>query len=528
MSSIQRKTDNRIPRYHDELNDDVFTFSGVEDLVPYLEKQNNQWQEKHYPGNGADGYIVKRYRPRLEGVFSRIEKIHHQQHGTYWKVTTRDNIATIYGRSSGARIADPEYPAHVFQWLPEFSYDDKGNWIKYYYKNENSENVPDELYEKNRKSRIVPYKNLYLKRICYGNRIAYYTNSSRSYDPQPPENSEYLFELVMDYGEHDLITPNPQEQDQWDYRPDAFSSYRPGFEIRTNRLCQRVLMFHHFQNEKQFVSTPEEEDFGQNYLVRSLDLQYEPSSINGSGQTEVTYLSAVVEAGYIRKPGGDYSRKALPAMQFSYQRLNWNNAIKVVRKQAIEKAPVGLTNNYQWVDLYGEGISGILTEQQQNWHYNSNLGDIDETGEVTFTAAYQAIQKPSFSGLSNGNISIQDLAANGEKQVVVHHPEIKGYIAISSDSSQENNHYRPFNTFKHQININLRDPNTRLIDLSGDGQTDIVVTEENAFLWYAADGKNGHLAAETTAKSLDEEIGPAIVFADQQETIFLLIWLGMV
>ena len=27
---------------------------------------------------------------------------------------------------------------------------------------------------------------------------------------------------------------------------DPFSSYRSGFEVRTYRLCQRVLMFHHF------------------------------------------------------------------------------------------------------------------------------------------------------------------------------------------------------------------------------------------------------------------------------------------
>ncbi len=50
-------------------------------------------------------------------------------------------------------------------------------------------------------------------------------------------------------------------------------------------------------------------------------------------------------------------------MEFTYQKLNWNKTIKTVSKESIINAPVGLTNNYQWVDLYGEGISGILTEQ---------------------------------------------------------------------------------------------------------------------------------------------------------------------
>ena len=35
----------------------------------------------------------------------------------------------------------------------------------------------------------------------------------------------------------------------WPVRNDPFSSYRAGFEVRTYRLCQRVLMFHHFPDE---------------------------------------------------------------------------------------------------------------------------------------------------------------------------------------------------------------------------------------------------------------------------------------
>ncbi|MEJ7711923.1 MAG: SpvB/TcaC N-terminal domain-containing protein [Pyrinomonadaceae bacterium] len=40
--------------------------------------------------------------------------------------------------------------------------------------------------------------------------------------------------------------PTIEEIHPWLCRPDAFSTYRAGFEIRTSRLCRRVLMFHHF------------------------------------------------------------------------------------------------------------------------------------------------------------------------------------------------------------------------------------------------------------------------------------------
>ena len=49
--------------------------------------------------------------------------------------------------------------------------------------------------------------------------------------------------MAFDYGDHeeDSATPTPGI---WPARADAFSSYRAGFEIRTYRLCRRVLLYH--------------------------------------------------------------------------------------------------------------------------------------------------------------------------------------------------------------------------------------------------------------------------------------------
>ncbi|MEL6721059.1 MAG: SpvB/TcaC N-terminal domain-containing protein, partial [Bacteroidota bacterium] len=397
--SIQRRTDRQLPRYRDGLEEDVFLFSGAEDLVPYLEKNTqDEWVEKL---TVVGAYKIKRYRPRVEGGFARIEKITHPNHGIYWKVTTRENIATIFGRSPATRIADPKVAEKIFQWLPEFSYDDKGNWIQYEYKTEDLKNVPNLLHEKNRLKGIASFTNQYLKRIRYGNQKAYYADPNLAYDPQNPTDESHFFEVIFDYGEHSNAQFPHLANEDWQYRSDAFSNYRSGFEIRTQRLCQRVLMFHHFKAEKQFVGTNEEEAFGENYLVRSLDFNYQPSSINQSGQAEVTYLQSITQSGYIRKPDGSYSKKSLPPMEFEYEQLNWNTEVKTVSPENIINAPVGLTNNYQWIDLYNEGISGILTEQGEAWYYKSNLGDTDEDGEVAFSVAKAVIPKPSLTGLSN-------------------------------------------------------------------------------------------------------------------------------
>jgi len=518
LPSIQRKTDRHIPKYTD---DDVFIFSGVEDLVPYLEKsKNGNWIKKE---KELEDYTVKRYRPRIEGGFARIERIDHKKKGTYWRVTTRENVTTIFGRSDTTRMSNPEDKTQIYQWLPELSYDDKGNCMWYTYKAENLETIPNELYEQNRINKIAKFTNQYLKSVTYGNKTPYYAvrkgKNDDPYDPRKP-NTEYLFELILDYGAHNNPTVPHEENGYWGYRKDPFSSYRSGFEIRTNRLCNRVLMFHHFEDEIQFKGTLDEETFGKGYLVKSLDLDYKPSSINQSEQSEVTYLNAITQKGYIRK-SDTYFEQALPPIEFTYQELQWNTKIKNVDQESMINTPIGLTNNYQWIDLYGEGLSGILTEQGEGWYYKRNNGDYREDGNANFEHAKTIFPKPSFSGLSNGTLSIQDIAGNGQKQLVVQHGSIQGFYELTEDEN-----WKPFQTFPEQLTISLQDPNVRLLDLTGDGLPDIVLTEENAFSWYKNKGKQGNAPANKTLKSYNENLGPAIVFADQTQSIFLADFSG--
>lgn len=514
---IQRKTDKKLPRYRDGSEEDIFTFSGAEDLVSYLNEETLQYVEIE-----ENGQIIHQYRPRIEGDFARIERITQEENnGVYWKVTSADNITTIFGISQNAQLYDPEDENKIFAWLAEFSYDNKGNWIRYTYKPEDLISVPDTISERNRHSGLATFTNRYLKRVTYGNRQAWYPDNP--YNPSLPDpDAESFFELVMDYGEHknpviEEDTPAYEEIRPWEVRSDAFSSYRSGFEIRTYRLCQGILMFHHFEEERQFIGTPEETNFGREYLVNSMDLSYEPSAINDSGQAEVTYLSSIIQSGYIRRGDGTYSKRSLPAMEFDYQQLQWNTSVSVVDTENSVHAPIGLMNNYQWVDFYGEGLSGILSEQAENWYYKSNLGNQNEDGKVTFTEAKLIAPKPSLHGL-NGILSLQDLEANAAKQIVVNAPGVHGFFELNPDEG-----WKPFQTFTEIANVDFRDPKIRLLDLTGDGQPDLLMTEENVFVWYAANGKKGYKPAEKSFKPLDEEQGPALVFkdSDRQEAVFL-------
>jgi len=96
-ASIQRKTDKRLPRYRDAEQGDTFMFSGLEDLVPVLKENGaGNWEKEAFI---AGNYHIRRYRPRIEGAFSRIEQISHPVNGVWWKVTASNNVVTFFGKS---------------------------------------------------------------------------------------------------------------------------------------------------------------------------------------------------------------------------------------------------------------------------------------------------------------------------------------------------------------------------------------------------------------------------------------------
>ncbi|MBK9337492.1 MAG: hypothetical protein IPM98_13350 [Lewinellaceae bacterium] len=230
-----------------------------------------------------------------------------------------------------------------------------------HYKAENLDNVPNTVNEKNRKWIAAIHKPLFKKGHLRETKRHIMPDPKKPYDPQAPTD-ESCFELVFDFGEHDPNTPVPQPNintaPKWNGRQDAFSMYRAGSEIRTYRLCQRVLMFHHFEGEFQFDGSP----FGKDYLVRSLDLQYQPSSINNLADRSNLSSNPSHNPATFAK-GRTYSKSRFLHGFCEYQDLIWNKEVKTVDHESIVNAPVGLTNNYQWTDFYGEGISGILTEQ---------------------------------------------------------------------------------------------------------------------------------------------------------------------
>ncbi len=329
-----------------------------------------------------------------------------------------------------------------------------------------------------------------------------------------------MFEVVFDYGEHDGDVPRPDDDPArsnsrpWPARSDPFSTYRAGFEVRTYRLCQRVLMFHHFEGEV---------GLGQDCLVRSTDLTYSYEQNPADARNPVySLLLAVTQTGYKRQ-GGGYLKASLPPLEFEYSRPVVQDTVQEVDATSLENLPIGLDGAaYQWTDLHGEGVPGILTEQGGAWFYKRNLSPArQEPGseaappQARFAPVEVVAARPGLA-LGDGQARFMDLAGDGLPDLVVLDGPLPGLY-----EHDEAEGWQPFRPFTARLNRAAADPNLKFVDLDGDGRADVLVTEDEALAWYPSLAEEGFGPARRVAQALDEEKGPRLVFAGDTQSIYL-------
>jgi hypothetical protein len=507
LPAITRKTDKGLPQYVESEESDVFILSGSEDLVPLLVKVGDQWQRETVTRTvESRTYRVQQYRPRIEGLFSRVERwTDLQTCEIHWRSIGKDNIVTLYGKDNDSRIFDPTdaasaaHPQRIFSWLICASYDDKGNAIAYEYKAENSENIDLSQANESNRSPTSRSANRYLKRIKYGNL------TSRLVQPDLSQMS-WMFEVVFDYGEHDPLAPQSAEAQPWLCRNDPFSSYRGCFEVRTYRLCQRVLMFHHFPNEA---------GVGQDCLVRSTDFVYQNLRNNladlKQGHPIASFIASITQRGYKRQADSSYLKQALPPLEFAYSQAVIQGDVQEIDAASLENLPVGLDGkDYRWVDLDAEGVSGILTEQAGAWFYKPNLGN-GQFGPLEVVA-----HTPAHAALHAGRQQLLSLAGDGFLDLVDFAGPPAGFFKRTQEQQWET-----FATFASLPDIAWQDANLRFIDLDGDGLADLLITEHEIFTWHQSLGEAGYGPAQYARKPLNEEIGPQVVFADGTQSLYL-------
>ena len=480
---ITRKTEKGLPLYNSK---DVFVMSGAEDLVPHLvENGDGEWVPKQSTYQD-ENYTITRYRPRAEGLFARIEKWESKEADgeVYWRATTKENITSIYGRSRQARIFNPDHSEHIFEWLLEETYDAKGNHIYYEYAQEDPNLEIPGLHEQNRDY----CSQRYIRRIYYGN-----TPDSLEEDLRvgPVRNGRhYVFEVLFDYSdcstkdgsidpENAYSTP-PKEglvefaSENWLLRQDPFSSFRSGFEVRTLRRCQHVLMFHHF-NElkaegKETATT----------LVNTTDFAYTTNP-----DTLISFLEQATATGY-RWDGTDKEFKTarMPPLQFKYSEFQPHEQVYEPLSASNNNLPSQSLNdpNTTLVDLNANGLTDILhTDPTYGFRYWENIGN------GRFHPPRSMPQVPAGVTLAQPGVSFADMAGDGRVDLLVLDGPRQGFYETNADTT--------WDTFKIIPDISgnlISNPQTRMLDLTGDGLSDILMTREDNLVWFQCLGEQGY------------------------------------
>ena len=453
---ISRRTEYRIPRYD---NTDTFILSNGINLVPLqILSENREWvtaKSQVQETEGGPTWTVTVYLPQIEGSFPKIELWvldEGEVYESYWKVVSKENITSIYGRSEDARIADPGDRSHVSQWLIEESRDAFGNKVLYSYKQENDENVPDRIYESGRCCRA----NRYIQSIRYGN--SFYE------DENGAQQEAYAFEMVFDYGEYDLDDPDLPIK-PWEVRRDPFSSYRTGFEIRTSRLCKAILMFHHFAGEAD----------GKRFIVRATRFEYEQTPA-------MSFLKSIQVIGYRQESDGPRQRQQMPPICFDFSQFEPSSqSFKQLTVQDDGVIPGHIEKSqYMLVDLYGEGVPGFL--------YSSDVITLywKPTGNGGYGFPERPIQFPIERSLNDARHSLQDTDGNGRLDLVVAYPGRSGYYKNNNDGSWEP--YRSFTSYP----VGSPNPEEEIVDLDGDGLAGILLIEDKYIDYYPGEGSKGY------------------------------------
>lgn len=452
LEKITLRTELGIPKYD---GNDTYLLNGVE-LVPDLQKAEKK-----------GGFTIQAYFPRIQKDFLLIRHYTKDDYSeSYWEVTNSENVTTFFGKTENARIFNPKIKREIFEWLVQETINAKGDKIIYTYKAENNENVPVNIENEGHS-----FNNKYIQNIRYGN---YFSS----------DEALFAFEVIFDYGEYDLTDlskagKNPYlPTKEWSCRPDSFSSFTSGFEIRTCRLCSNILLFHCLEKE-----------LGSPCLTKRLALEYD--GIRMYDTTKVigpSTLKKVTCSGYRRAGmlGTDpYTFESLPPITLGFSQFK-SPGIPQFNNLKIEGNPIPGdldVEGFNPIDLNSEGISGLLYTEGGNVLYCEPEGD----GEYAFPKIINEF--PISHQFENGEISLVDIEGNGMLSLISNINNLRGYYKRNSDNTWDN-----FKAFGQNPTV-YGTENLEQVSLNHNGMTDLLLAKEHTVEVYQSEGIKGYEAS---------------------------------
>jgi RHS repeat-associated protein len=399
LPGVSRRTSRGVPRYRDDGEEpDTFVLSGAEDLVPL-----------------AGGQGRMQYRPRTEGLFPLVE--HVSDAGDHWQVHGKDGLRTRYGtpRSPGADAAwrDPAVTTtpdgRVFAWKITETTDLLGNMVRYTYRRDRGE------------------------------------EPGHGWDQPLVAGIDYA-----DYGDRDQAFLVGVEFD-YESRPDPFSDYRAGFEIRSSLRCHAI----------RVVTRAAD---GVRRVVREYRFSYEQAPFNGASLLTRIDVVGIDEKATPRE-------EPLPPLTFGY--TGFDPARRRFRAVTGPGLPALTDRDVALVDLRGNGLPDIveLGAVQRYW---------SNRGEGRFQLPRPIAEAPPHR-LGEPGVRFIDADGDGRPDLVVAAGAQAGYFPMTFAGGWSRRSFQPY---QFAPSVGLDDASVKLVDLDGDGLTDVLHSGSRLLCWF--------------------------------------------
>ncbi|MDL1964154.1 MAG: FG-GAP-like repeat-containing protein, partial [Deltaproteobacteria bacterium] len=155
------------------------------------------------------------------------------------------------------------------------------------------------------------------------------------------------------------------------------------------------------------------------------------------------------------------------------------------------------------VDLFGDGLPDVLNTTATGYYFWRNLGN----GQLDMRHPQHTV--PAGITLSQPGVAFGDMGGDGMADLIVQWPEMAGFYEATPDGS-----WKPFKKFDTYPSFSLTDPNARLIDLTGDGRSDILMTRDRHFLWFKCLGEAGYAKPRAVMREHNLDEFPDVYFSD--------------
>ncbi len=270
----------------------------------------------------------------------------------------------------------------------------------------------------------------------------------------------------------------------YELRPDAQTSYRSGFEIRSRKRCAQILVRTHASaagpsliRSYDFTYLDDELPTAEERLSR-LEAEVSASPRDAALVKRRDIVAARVRKLENQKPpngvsllnsaavtGYDGSKtQALPPLEFGYSGFHpeRTDLLPVI---GAELPPLSLAHpDMEMVDLFGSGLPDFV-ELHDGVRYWRNLGS------GRFDPPRTMKNAPAGLALGDAGVQFIDADGDGRTDLLVTKEAISGYFPLSFEGEWS---ARSFQRYRQAPSFNLEDPEVKLVDLNGDGVTDAV------------------------------------------------------